>query len=1121
MNKLQQQHGRGVLKNLFKTMRIIRLTLFLIMTSSTIVFSAKSYNQITRLIPDLEKVYEQNVQEMSNGLFAETENVYFGNEKRVITGEALVEKTQRKFASLNGKSSMFSDQSQQNVVKGKVTDTNGEPLPGVTITVLGTSRGVITSDDGTFQIEVQLSDRLVFSFVGMESQIIDVGEQKTFDVEMKEKRSELEEVTVVAFGKQKKESIISSIETIKTEELRIPSSNLTTAFAGRIAGMISYQTSGEPGQDNAEFFIRGVTSFGTGKVDPLILIDNVEMTTEDLSRLHPDDIASFSILKDATATALYGARAANGVILITTKEGREGKIRVSFRLENSFSQPTKEIKMADPITYMRMANEAAKTRDPFAALPYRNEKIDNTLIGTNPYVYPSTDWMDVLFKDVAMNQKANLNINGGGKIAQYYIAGSFTKDNGILNVDDRNNFNNNIDLKKYLVRSNITLNLTKTTKAKVRLHGTFDDYSGPIPGGSRLYQNALNVSPVRFPPVFEPDENFKYEQHPLFGNDGGDYLNPYADMVRGYREESKAVMLAQLELEQDFSQWIDGLTGRLLGNTVRNSAFDLSRSYNPFYYEVSQYDRMADEYRLTELNTELGTEYLSYNPGYKNINSSFYVEASTIYNKTFNKHGVSGMLVLIARHGLDANAPTLAESLPKRNLGLSGRFTYAYEDKYLTEFNFGYNGSEKFDKGQRWGFFPSIGLGWVVSNENFWQGELSRIFSKLKVRGTYGMVGNDNIGAERFFYLSQVNIGNGYNYTTGYEFNGKNRSGISIDNYDNPDIGWEIAYKTNLGIEVGMFEGKIDLLADIFNEHRTNILQIRQDIPTEMGLWDTPSANVGEAKGNGVDLSLDYNEIINDFWFVGRATFTYARSTFEFYEEPDYSAVPWRSRIGRPLAQQWGYVAERLFIDDADIANSPRQDLGKYEAGDIKYRDINEDEVINELDMVPIGYPTRPEINYGFGLSSGYKNLDASFFFQGSGNSSFWINSAAMSPFVRSDNLETGLAEFIANDYWSETSQNPNASWPRLSTYQISNNNKRNTMFMQNGSFLRLKSVEVGYSLPQKITDVLNLQECRFYMSGTNLLLFSKFDLWDVEMGGNGLGYPIQRVFNFGINVSF
>ncbi|MFW6327338.1 MAG: SusC/RagA family TonB-linked outer membrane protein, partial [Bacteroidota bacterium] len=240
-----------------------------------------------------------------------------------------------------------------------------------------------------------------------------------------------------------------------------------------------------------------------------------------------------------------------------------------------------------------------------------------------------------------------------------------------------------------------------------------------------------------------------------------------------------------------------------------------------------------------------------------------------------------------------------------------------------------------------------------------------------------------------------------------------------------------------------------------------------------------------------------------------------------FYEEPDYSAVPWRSRIGRPLAQQWGYVAERLFIDDADIANSPRQDLGKYEAGDIKYRDINEDEVINELDMVPIGYPTRPEINYGFGLSSGYKNLDASFFFQGSGNSSFWINSAAMSPFVRSDNLETGLAEFIANDYWSETSQNPNASWPRLSTYQISNNNKRNTMFMQNGSFLRLKSVEVGYSLPQKITDVLNLQECRLYMSGTNLLLFSKFDLWDVEMGGNGLGYPIQRVFNFGINVSF
>ncbi len=480
------------------------------------------------------------------------------------------------------------------------------------------------------------------------------------------------------------------------------------------------------------------------------------------------------------------------------------------------------------------------------------------------------------------------------------------------------------------------------------------------------------------------------------------------------------------------------------------------------------------------------------------------------------------MLVLIARNGLTANATTLAESLPTRNLGLSGRFTYAFQDKYLGEFNFGYNGSEKFDKGHRWGFFPSIGLGWLISNEPFWGTGINNVISNFKVKGTYGMVGNDNIGLERFFYLSQVDINGGNNYTTGFDFNGKSRNGVSISNYQNPNIGWEISYKANLGIELGLFKGKIDILADIFSEHRTNIVQYRADIPSEMGLWATPQANVGEAKGNGIDASLDYNHRVNNFWFIGRATVTYARSTFLAYEEPDFTETPWRSRIGYPLAQQWGYVAERLFIDEADIANSPRQDFGEYGPGDIKYRDINEDNVINELDLVAIGAPTRPELNYGFGLSSGYKNLDASFFFQGSGRSSFWIDADRMAPFIRKDGgVETGLAKFIADDYWSQTSQNPFAGWPRLSTYLMDNNNERNTLFMRDGSFIRLKSVELGYSLPEKWIDRWNLDLCRIYLSGTNLLLFSNFDLWDVEMGGNGLGYPLQRVLNVGVHVSF
>lgn len=1021
------------------------------------------------------------------------------------------------------------NESQDRLVKGRVTDQDGQPVPGAIITVAGTPRGVMTDADGYYEISIGEGEVLEFSSVGMETQVIKVTSQQPLDVVLVPKTEELDNVTVVAFGRQKKESVISSIATVEAQDLRTPSSNLTTALAGRIAGVISYQTSGEPGQDNAEFFIRGITSFGTGKVTPLILIDNVEVSANDLSRMHPDDIQSFSILKDATATALYGARGANGVILVTTKTGKEGKARLSFRLESSLSQPTRAIEMADPITYMQMANEAALTRNPLAPTPYSNAKIDNTLLGLNPYVYPATDWMRMLTKNGALTQRANLNISGGGKVARYYIAGSFSQDNGILKVEKRNNFNNNIDLKKYLVRSNININITPTTEAVVRVHGTFDDYIGPIGGGSDLYRKMLRVSPVRFPAFYEPDKTYRGANHILFGGFESDqYMNPYAEMVKGYREETKTLMMAQLELKQQFDPLIKGLSARVLFNTLRSSAFDLSRSYNPYYYEVKGYDRRANTYSLTEINPETGTEFLGYNPGYKTVASSVYAEASLSYNNRFGEqHGVSGMLVLIGRNELDGNAGTLSESLPKRNLGLSGRFTYDYGSRYFAEFNFGYNGSEKFDKNHRWGFFPSVGAGWIVSNEPFWQeGSLGNVISKLKLKGTYGLVGNDEIGSVRFFYLSQVTIGGGRNYTTGFNFDGLARSGVRIQNYPNPLIGWETSYKSNFGLELGLLDEKVEILADYFRETRKNILQSRADIPQTMGLWAIPQVNVGEASGQGVDVSIDYNQHFNtNFWLVGRGNFTYAHSTYKFYEETDFSEIPWKSRIGRPIYQRWGYVAERLFIDEADVKNAARQDFGEYGPGDIKYRDINGDGVINEVDQVPLGYPTRPELNYGFGLSAGYKNIDFSFFFQGSGRYSFWIDGASLSPFVESTVsgkiLETGLAKFIADDYWSEGSQNPQAAWPRLSNYYIDNNNQVNSWFMRNGSFLRLKSMEIGYTLPQRFTDRLKVERFRFYVSGINLMTFSSFKLWDVEMGGDGLGYPLQRVYNLGLNVSF
>lgn len=1029
-------------------------------------------------------------------------------------------------SSMLGLSELHAQQAELVTVTGQILDDKGVPLPSVTIIVENSTKGVSTDIDGRFEIRVRPTDRLKVSFLGFEDMMLEIGSQREFVVKMTPKANELDEVTVVAFGKQRKESVISSIQTINVKELRVPASNLTTALSGRIAGVISYQTSGEPGKDNAQFFIRGVTSFGTGKVDPLILIDNVEVTSEDMARLHPDDIASFSILKDATATALYGARGANGVVLISTKEGQEGRAKLSLRFENTWSMPTRQIELADPITYMKLANEATLTRTP-GELPYSNEKIENTQRGLNPYVYPCVDWMDMLTKNITSNQRANLNISGGGKVARYYVAAALTQDNGTLKVDKMNNFNNNVNYKTISVRSNTNLNVTKSTEIIVRVSGSFRDYKGPIPGGEEMYKNILKVSPVRFPAKFPAGVGYAPVRHIMFGGYEKDsYYNPYADMMRGYKESSSSTFTAQLELKQDFDQWIKGLSMRIMGNTIRNSSFSLSRSYKPFYYSIASYDWVENSYTLSQINKESGEEFLRYYPGGKEVISSFYGEASINYVRDFGKHGVSGMLVGTIRNELNGSAGDLASSLPKRNLGLAGRFTYNYDKRYFAEFNFGYNGSEKFDKHHRWGFFPSVGVGWIISNESFWgDGTFSKIISKLKLRGTYGLAGNDEIGAQRFFYLSNVAIGGGGGYTFGENFD-NTRNGVEIIHYPNAQIGWETSYKTNLGFDMSLFNDKVEIIADIFKEHRTNILQPRADIPSSMGLWTTPTANVGKADSEGIDLSVDYNQSFNkDAWMIIRGNFTFAKSTYNYYEEPDFSTMPWRSRIGRPVSQEWGYVAERLFIDEADVEHSPKQEFGEYGPGDIKYKDINKDGKINGLDAVPIGYPTRPQINYGFGVSAGYKNFDISCYFHGQARSSFWIDPGSISPFVTGTKdgrtLENGLMKFIADDHWAEDNQNPYAAWPRLSRVSMANNNQRSTWFMRDGDFLRCKNAEIGYTLPEKSLRKVGITSLRLYLSATNLFVISKFDLWDVEMGGNGLGYPLQRSFNVGINVIF
>lgn len=1054
-------------------------------------------------------VKKQTVDKILDQLFEGTDNTYNIVDKQIyITKKSGEEKAAKTLPATQ----------QPKNLTGKVIDELGEPLPGVTIVVKGTPRGVTTDIDGTFSIDVKNTDILIFTYLGMQDQEVPVANKKQLFVTLKEKTDELEEVTVVAFGKQKKESLIGSISTVKPADLKVSSSNLTTALAGRVAGMISYQRSGEPGLDNADFFIRGVTTFGY-KVDPLILIDNMEVTSTDLARLQVDDIASFSIMKDATATALYGARGANGVILITTKQGQEGKAKLSVRFESRMSMPTRKVKLADPITYMKLRNEAVLTRNPLGIPPYSKDKIAKTEAGADPYLYPATDWMKELIRDYSFNHRANLNIQGGGTIARYYVAGSLSKDNGNLRVPKMNNFNNNVSLTTASLRANVNIDVTKTTELIARVSGTFDDYSGPINGGTDVYKSIMKTNPVLFPPYYLPSGEQEYVNHILFGNYGdGNYKNPYADMVKGYKNYSRSVMLAQFELKQKLDMITDGLSFRGLLNTTRNSYFDVTRQYSPFYYQAMGINEITGEYNLSLLNEEKGTEYLDYKEGKKEISSVFYLEAAFDYFRNFNdKHDVSALLVYTMRDKLDGNSGTLQESLAYRNIGLSGRATYGFDKRYYAELNFGFNGSERFAKNHRFGFFPSAGLAWSISNESFWA-PLQDIISNLKLRASYGMIGNDAIGApkDRFFYLSEMNMSDGNRGASFGIDRIYNKNGISMKSYSNPDITWEISYKSNIALEFELYR-KLSVIAELFHEKRKNILMERASIPTTMGLSAPIRANIGKAKSRGVDLSFDYNHIVNkDLWMQGRGNFTYATSQFLVYEEPDYDEK-YLSKIGHSLTQEFGYIADRLFIDDEDARNSPLQNFGEYGGGDIKYHDTNGDGIISDLDKVPIGYPTTPEIIYGFGGSLGYKNIDFSFFFQGSARSSFWIDPEATAPFQG----ETLLLKAYADSHWSEENQNIYALWPRLSPVLMDNNTQKSTWFMQDGSFLRLKQVELGYTLEPKISKKLHIEKLRLYVTGSNLLTFSKFKLWDVEMAGNGLGYPIQMSLSAGLNVVF
>ena len=993
--------------------------------------------------------------------------------------------------------------------------SNGEPLPGATVQVKGNNGIWTTTDiDGNYEIEVTDKAELIFSCMGFKTQTLVVGDLGVLNVKMPSDNEVLDEVVVVGAGTQKKVSVTGSITSIKGLDMKAPSATLTNNLAGKLAGLVSSTKSGKPGE-GSEFYIRGIGTFG-GRATPLILLDGIEITSEALNSIPPESIDQFSILKDASATAIYGSRGANGVLIITTKEGTENtKAKVSANAEVSFLSPMQKMEYVDGARWMEVYNEVLTSRTPTAAPKYSEEAIANTRSGVNPLVYPDVDWYGILFKNFTMNQRMNLNVQGGGSHLTYYMSVQANHDTGLINCPKDYVFDNNYNRWSYIFQNNINYQLTPSTKVNLKLHAQFQNNKG-LGNNDNLYYNVYDISPVMFPPILpaqEGDEYIRFGNRVFSGKHV--YTNPYAELLR----QSKQTNLNDINASLSFDQGLDFITkGLKLTALVAMNARSTSTytsAMAPYYFQVdTDAWNPADPtgYRAVAVG-DAGSTYQTQSAISRWSFMTWYLDARINYARSFGDHNVSALLMYMMREYRE-------QQLPNRNQGLSGRITYDWKNRYLAEVNFGYNGTERLLKKQRFEFFPAVSLGWVVSNEDWWN-PVRDVVNHLKVRGSYGLVGSDdtgkNAGAQHFLYVSNV-----YTYKANFftgpsgEYSKSNAPVISA--YPVEDACWEKAKKLDIGVDINLFNS-LSISVDYFHDRREKILMQRGSWPNMLG-YNTakPWGNVGKADNRGFDASLNWTkQLTDDFSMSVRGTLTYIKNKLVYVDEPDYTYT-WQATTGWPLVSyRWvGYVADGLFKDQEDIDNSPEQNLGsQVMPGDIKYRDLNGDGKITKEDRTLISdCGTAPRLQYGIGLYLKWKGFDLGVFFNGSGKRT--IYQSPMNPFGADTGTEWGagerqLAKYIDNQRWTEANPDPNAAYPRLGTLytDVKNNLETSSYWLRDGSFIRFKTLELGYTFPY----------CRVYFSADNLAVWSPFKLWDPELSWNS--FPLQRTFNIGLQFNF
>ena len=1060
----------------------------------------------------------KNIEEILSELFEGTSCTYRISDRQIF---------------ISGKAPASTEQQQnKRKISGRVTDIKGEPLIGVNVTVDGDANGSITNMDGLYEIFVtKKSVVLKFTYIGFKtSEIRTNASTNIYDVTLEEQVNELEETVIVGYGTQRKISNIGAQSSMKMEDIKTPSASLTTTLAGRLAGVVAVQRTGEPGKDAADIWIRGISTPNTSS--PLVLVDGVERSFNDID---PEDIESLTTLKDASATAVYGVRGANGVILIKTKPGKVGKPTVSADYYESFTRFTKMVDLADGITYMNAANEAM--RNDGIATKYTEDQIRNTIAGKDPYLYPNVDWLKEIFNDWGHNRRVNVNVRGGSEKVAYYASVSYFNETG-MTVTDKNidTYDSKMKYSRYNFTTNLNIDVTPTTKVEIGAQGYLGEGNYPAISSADADNAAMSISPVEYPKMFFVNG----EAFVPGTSTNNNFNNPYSQATRrGYDNLTKNQIYSNLRVTQDLDMLTKGL------KLTAMYAFDV---YNEIH--VHQ-DRAESTYNFLDTSVPYdmngqpilqriyeGSNVLSYKQETSG-NKKTYLEASLNYDRTFNDdHRVSALFLFNQQSKLLYPKGTLEDAIPYRMMGIAGRATYSWKDRYFAEFNIGYNGAENFSPKHRFGTFPAFGVGWVVSNEKFWQ-PLSKAVSFLKIRYTDGKVGNSEVSDRRFMYLDQMKENGDYGYKFGP--NGTKWSGYETVNMA-VDLIWEESRKQDLGIDLKLFNDDLSIVFDLFKERRENILLKREhSIPSFLGYnTSAPYGNIGIIENKGFDGTIEYNKRINKDWVIAlRGNVTFNKDKWIQGELPEQK-YEWMNQYGHNINGVKGYVAEGLFtqteiddmarwesLSDANKAITPKpfaSQFGTVKAGDIKYKDLNNYGQIDAYDQTYISRGDVPTTVYGFGFTVGWKDLSVGMMFQGVAGAERVLNGSSVNPF----NGGGGSGNLYSNigDRWTEENPDQNAFYPRLSygseTTSNINNFQKSTWWVRNMNFLRLKTLQISYNLPKPWVNKVHLKNAAVYVMGTNLFTLSRFKLWDPELNtDNGASYPNTTSYSVGINFTF